>query len=99
MNPTSLLLDCITRTIRSIENPAAHISLALAPKATCRPNIGRARPVRVRAAVPALPAEASTAPASSSTVMGRAEHSDDPLARSLGFVAGARSRRRFRIAP
>jgi hypothetical protein len=34
MNPTSLALDCITRTIRSIEIHAAHVSLALAPKAT-----------------------------------------------------------------
>jgi hypothetical protein len=37
MNPTSLLLDCITRTIRSIEIRAAHVSVALAPKATWPP--------------------------------------------------------------
>ncbi len=37
MNPTSLLLDCITRTIRSIEIHAAHVSVALAPKATWSP--------------------------------------------------------------
>jgi hypothetical protein len=28
MNPTSLLLDCITRTVRSIEIHATHVSVA-----------------------------------------------------------------------
>ena len=38
MNPTSLLLDGITRTIRSIEIYATHVSVALAAKATWSPN-------------------------------------------------------------
>jgi hypothetical protein len=37
MNPTSLLLDCITRPIRSIEIQAAHPSVAHAAKATWSP--------------------------------------------------------------
>ena len=70
MNPTSLLLDCITRTIRSIEIHAAHVSVALAPKATWSPKYPT-RQFEFEQAVPALRAEASTAPASSSTVMGK----------------------------
>ena len=41
MNPTSLLLDRITRTIRSIEIHAAHVSVALAPKATWSPKYAK----------------------------------------------------------
>jgi hypothetical protein len=41
MNPTSLLLDCITRTIRSIEIHATHVSVAHAAKATWSPKLGR----------------------------------------------------------
>jgi hypothetical protein len=84
MNPTSLLVDSITRTIRSIKNP----------RGSCF--------VGARAQGDVV-AQISDAPG----------HSDDPLARGLGFVAGpvgrsadivefvagARSRRRFRIAP
>ena len=38
MNPTSLLLDFITRPIRSIEIYATHVSVALTAKATWSPN-------------------------------------------------------------
>jgi hypothetical protein len=41
MNPTSLLLDCITRPIRSIEIHPTHVSVAHAAKATWSPKLGR----------------------------------------------------------
>ena len=71
MNPTSLLLDRITRTIRSIEIHAAHVSVALAPKAAWSPKYAKRPASSSSSSGTALRAEASAAPASSSNVMGK----------------------------
>ena len=73
MNPTSLLLDCITRTIPSIEIHAAHVSLALAPQGDVVAQISDASgQFELEQRYPHC-AEACTAPASSSSLMGKGQ--------------------------
>ena len=86
MNPTSLLLDCITRTILSIEIHAAHVSVARAQGDVVAQISDASGQFEFEQRYPHC-AEASTAPASSSSVIGKGQHDDDPLARGVRLVA------------